>query len=477
MELQDLKNHYKSKSPEEIYEYYRTLSLDEKDLFGDTLLDIALNFADVEALKILLERNVDVNKINNHGNRPLHNLILLSEYKNLDDVLTCAELLLDNGASVLRKNDMGETPVLSAIRGNYIEILELFIKRNLKLDLKDGYGNGPLHIAAYSCYPENEEKKKKIFKLLLDAGVENNIKNDNGYTPTDILANQRVNPILFSILKGEYDFDNPNSIRNLTSAMSLHSAILSNNYDIIKAHLEMGTDTDEISEENNNSYALSPLGVACHILDLKSVELLLKNGADPNLKNNDGETALANWFKWNGSTYFSTEKAREDTVNKMMSLLLEYGLNINDAIDNESNNLLIKASEYLSISSISNGKSIPSEVIKFLLKNKVNINLTNIEGQTALMILCKTVFRDGIDWVIELLENGANVGSIDKNGYTVLMYTALNTESGVVLEIAKLLYDFGDIKISYVNNGGQSAMDIAVENNNENLVNWLLTKI
>ena len=316
-------------------------------MYKRQLLDIALNFADVEALKILLERNVDVNKINNHGNRPLHNLILLSEYKNLDDVLTCAELLLDNGASVLRKNDMGETPVLSAIRGNYIEILELFIKRNLKLDLKDGYGNGPLHIAAYSCYPENEEKKKKIFQLLLDAGVENNIKNDNGYTPTDILANQRVNPILFSILKGEYDFDNPNSIRNLTSAMSLHSAILSNNYDIIKAHLEMGTDTDEISEENNNSYALSPLGVACHILDLKSVELLLKNGADPNLKNNDGETALANWFKWNGSTYFSTEKAREDTVNKMMSLLLEYGLNINDAIDNESNNLLIKASDCL----------------------------------------------------------------------------------------------------------------------------------
>ena len=93
------------------------------------------------------------------------------------------------------------------------------------------------------------------------------------------------------------------------------------------------------------------------------------------------------------------------------------------------------------------------------------------------MILCKTVYRDGIDYIIELLENGADVGSIDKNGYTVLMYAISNDESGVVLEIAKLLYDFGDIKISYVNNGGQSAMDIAVENNNENLVNWLLTKI
>jgi len=137
---------------------------------------------------------------------------------------------------------------------------------------------------------------------------------------------------LFSILKGEYDFDNPNCTTNLTSAMSLYSAILSNNYDVIKAHLEMGTDINEISEENNNSYALSPLGIACHILDLESVELLLKNGANPNLKNNDGETALANWFKWNGSIYFSTEKAKENTINKIMSLLLEYGLNINDAI-------------------------------------------------------------------------------------------------------------------------------------------------
>ena len=319
--------------------------------------------------------------------------------------------------------------------------------------------------------------KKKIFKLLLDAGIENDIKNDDGYNSIDILANQRVNPILFSILKGEYDFDNPNSTSNLTSAMSLHSAILSSNYDVIKVHLKVGTDINEISEENNNSYGLSPLGVACHILDFESVELLLKNGANPNLKNNDGETALSSWFKWNDSIYFTTDKSTENTVNKIMNLLLEYDLDINDTIDNQSNNLLIKASEYLSISSISNGKSIPSEVIKFLLKNKVNINSTNIEGQTALMILCKTVYRDRIDCIIELLENGASVGNIDKNGYTVLMYAILNDESGVALEIAKLLYDFGDIKISYVNNDGQSAMDIAIENNNENLVNWLLTKI
>lgn len=309
MKLQDLRDNYKSKTAEERYDYYRTLPLDDKDLFGDTLLDIALNFADVEALKILLERNVAVNEVNRNGNRPLHNLILSSEYKNLDDVLTCIELLLNNGASVLRKNDMGETPILSAIRGNYVEILELFIKRNLKLDLKDSYGNGPLHIAAYSCNSNNEEKKKKIFKLLLDAGIENDIKNDDGYTSIDILANQRVNPILFSILKGEYDFDNPNSTSNLTSAMSLHSAILSSNYDVIKVHLKVGTDINEISEENNNSYGLSPLGVACHILDFESVELLLKNDADPNLKNNDGQSAMD----------IAVENNNEDLINWLLT--------------------------------------------------------------------------------------------------------------------------------------------------------------
>ena len=41
MELQDLKDIYKSKTAEKRYDYYRTLPLDEKDLFGDTLLDNA----------------------------------------------------------------------------------------------------------------------------------------------------------------------------------------------------------------------------------------------------------------------------------------------------------------------------------------------------------------------------------------------------------------------------------------------------
>lgn len=68
------------------------------------------------------------------------------------------------------------------------------------------------------------------------------------------------------------------------------------------------------------------------------------------------------------------------------------------------------------------------------------------------MILCKIVFRDGIDWVIELFENGVDVGSIDKNGYIVFMYIVLNIENGVVLEIVKMLYDFGDVKIFYINN-------------------------
>lgn len=116
--------------------------------------------------------------------------------------------------------------------------------------------------------------------------------------------------------------------------MSLYSVILFNNYDVIKVYLEMKIDINEILEENNNFYGLSLLGVVCYILDLKSVELFLKNGVDLNLKNNDGEIVFVNWFKWNGLIYFLIEKVREDIVNKMMSLLLEYGLNINDIIDN-----------------------------------------------------------------------------------------------------------------------------------------------
>ena len=52
MELQDLKDIYKSKTAEKRYDYYRTFPLDEKDLFNNTLLNPWENFLMIRLARI-----------------------------------------------------------------------------------------------------------------------------------------------------------------------------------------------------------------------------------------------------------------------------------------------------------------------------------------------------------------------------------------------------------------------------------------
>lgn len=477
MTINELKNKYQLKEFVELYEKYRLISLNEKDSYGNGALHFAVSVADFEAVKILLERGVDVNEVGAYGNRPMHILAQCSSMNNIENVIRCAKLLLNNKASIIRKNDMGETPSIIAGRQNSLELIELFVERELKLDFTDNNGYSALHVVVSNCNKRNRERSIKIIKLLLKAGLDTNLKNNYGYSPIDMALNDLKDPEITAILKGDYDFDNPNNPQNLIAGMSLHSAILNKNYEIMKAHLKLGTDINEISEENNSSKFLSPLGTACYILDFEAVKLLVENGADVNLKNNNAETAVAVWFSYLGSQYFDFNSVRDKSVEKILKFLIEYGLNLNDIINEKGDSLLLAATGYLNKSKLVNDSSIPLEVINVLLKEKIDIDYANLEGKTALMNLCKNAENSDVDLIIELLESDASVEAMDKNAYTPAMYAAQNFELNVGLEIIKLLSDFGDIKLSHVNNDKQNLMDIAILNDNENLVNWILSQL
>lgn len=476
MTLSELKDQHFLQNLDALYEGYRNISLEEKER-EEGLIHFAASVADPYAIKILLEREVDVNEIGKYQNRPLHLLAEDASKKNAEQVKESALLLLDAGASVIRKNMMGETPIFLAARYQSLELIQIFVERGAKLHFTDNNGQSPLHIAVSYFNTKERERSIAILRLLLEGGADPYLKNDSGETAIDIATVRLKDPEVAAILKGEYDFETPNSLENQVSGMSLHAAILAHDYETIKAHIAFGTNVNEISEEENHSSSLSPLGTACYLLDLKAVELLLDAGADVNVKNNLGETAHAKWFQYLGDRYFEFEAAENKTVEKIMKLSIEKGLDINAIVDDRGNSLLIKASEFLARCSIVNGSSIPMQTLKVLLQKKVDVNASNLEGKTALMYLCENARHRDLDLIIDFLERDAEVGALDKQGYTPMMYLAKNREMSITLEIAELLYDFGDIKLSQVNNDGQSAMDIAVSNNNENLVNWILMKL
>ncbi len=111
-----------------------------------------------------------------------------------------------------------------------------------------------------------------------------------------------------------------------------------------------------------------------------------ENKADPNLRDNDGNTALI----------YASLYSRTYSSIKIVELLLKYGANLN-LQNNEGYTALMVASQFSnSLSSI--------KTVELLLKNGANPNLQNNKGKTALMMAIKYSNIDSSIETVELLK-------------------------------------------------------------------------
>jgi len=84
---------------------------------------------------------------------------------------------LEHGADPNVKGPDGYTPLHIAAHENYSELAKVLIKFGAKVDLKDRYGNKPLHAAAYmGNYSE-------LAKVLIKFGAKVDLKDRYGATP------------------------------------------------------------------------------------------------------------------------------------------------------------------------------------------------------------------------------------------------------------------------------------------------------
>ncbi len=92
---------------------------------------------------------MDANIEDSEAERPLHRLVEETRHiNNGEEIVKCAELLLDAKASVLRKDRFGRTAVILAAKNGYYEILKVFIDRGFKLSFKDNFN--PLSIKTFN---------------------------------------------------------------------------------------------------------------------------------------------------------------------------------------------------------------------------------------------------------------------------------------------------------------------------------------
>jgi ankyrin repeat protein len=156
-------------------------------------------------------------------------------------------------------------------------------------------------------------------------------------------------------------------------------------------------------------------------------------------------------------------------IVKMLQTLLANGLDENAAVDNEGNtalNLLCQAG-YLA--------DLNTTLVEELIDAGAEVNQPNQSGRTPLMSFAQkgNEMKYGIAEL--LLDNDADVTYVDQSGNTALIYAAGNTDQMSGKRIVSLILEKDNSNLDRVNNAGQTAMDVAIQHNNETVVKKLIS--
>lgn len=198
--------------------------------------------------------------------------------------LSMVNFLLDRGADPDIRTNWGWTPLFAACEHGNFEMARSLISKGANPELQStgeelvggGYGMGkgstPFHRAARSGRIE-------IIKLLFDHGAEINGKAFP--TPLQWAALSGNKSILkFLVDHGADIKKNPKQLLY----MACFGGVRKSKMEAVQYLLESGLHMDKLD--------FSPLDAAIDFQDSLLVDFLLQKGANPNLKNSDGQTAL-----------------------------------------------------------------------------------------------------------------------------------------------------------------------------------------
>jgi ankyrin repeat protein len=211
---------------------------------GDSLLIMASKKGNTQIVKYLLEKGVNINIKNKHGNAALH----------------------------------------MASHNGHEEVLKALLEKGADINLSNTKGNTPLHLAAY-------KGQKGIVEILLaNINCEKSAANQQGYTPLLLaISSDNENTVKTEII--ELFKSNGVNIDETTQFGygPLHIAAVNNQYEIIPYLI---SNLADVNEKTGDEYTDTPLHIACRKGYIDVARILLEKGADPNLKNTDKFTPL-----------------------------------------------------------------------------------------------------------------------------------------------------------------------------------------
>ena len=241
---------------------------------------------------------------------------------------------------------------------------------------------------------------------------------------------------------------------DINETTALIDAVIYNHFEIVEILLQHGADVNK-KDEFGETAICRAIDSGCGEKDIKILELLLKNGANPNDKYISMDS-----FPEGPHDPLILHAARYGYLEKV-KMLIDYGAKV-DAKDEELTTALQAA--------VCRGQL---DVAKFLLDNGADVNSKNIYGNSPLILACIS-YMDTIEMIELLLNAGADINTINIHGNNALIELLFCADMDTdvqnlwertktiecVLKDAKLLLEKG-IDVNIINEEGKTALDYA----------------
>jgi ankyrin repeat protein len=159
-------------------------SINQLDIEGETELMKASKYGDTAIVTDLLSNGADVHLANSIGETAL----ILASQAGSNDIVN---KLLAAGSNIHHRSDAG-TAIIMAAQEGHTEVLETLIQAGANInDVSTDSNDTPLHLVLKHIRERNH--LKTLVKILVDAGANIKVKNNDYRTPIK-LAKKLVNP-------------------------------------------------------------------------------------------------------------------------------------------------------------------------------------------------------------------------------------------------------------------------------------------
>ena len=393
-------------------------NVNAKDKFGRTSLMFAAVGGNQKIIETLIDKGAYVNTKDKFGRTAL---MFAARSGNLRAMRT----LIDKGAEVNEKNQFGRTALMYAARSGNLRAMQTLIDKGANVNATDKFGYTVLNSAIWG-------RDQKTVQYLIDNGVEVNAKdNYDNYLLKDVksgkVSSQKAAQYLI-----KRDVEEVNAVVDKYGKTELMRAVENRNMKTVQYLINNGANVNL-----KDKFGRTVLNYAIWERDQETVQTLIDNGANVNATDKFGRTVL-NYAIWEGD---------QETVQ---TLIDKYHAKVN-VKDNDGNGLLER---------VENGEVSSRAAAQFLIDRDAEVNAVVDEyGTTELM---RAVENRNMKTVQYLINSGANVNATDKFGRTSLMFAA---EGGNQKIIETLIDNGADVYAT--DNDGCTAEMYAIDSWNQ----------